>query len=290
MSAQLPVVVVHGGAGRVDPKHLDAHVAGCARAAKAGLEAMLQGGSVLDAVQAAVEDLELDPLYNAGHGGSLTSAGTLELDAAIMHGETLRAGAICVLPPYPHPIRIARALMDRNRHVMLGGSGAAQFAESLGLQRDPTMITDRARARLAKLQAGEVGEGWAGGTVGAVASDGTHVAAATSTGGTVGAAPGRIGDSPILGGGTWADNQSGACSATGIGEPILRFGLARYVCERASGGAQTAAAQALQAMQSRVGGEAGLILVTPDGDVGVARTTTTMSHAIARPTGVRSAY
>lgn len=283
---RVPVVVVHGGAGHVEPSRLDAHVAGCARAAKIGLDALLAGGSVIDAVQAAVEDLELDPLYNAGRGGSLSATGDLELDAAIMDGEALRAGAICVLPPYPHPIRIARELMDRGRHVMLGGEGAARFAESLGMTRDPSMITERAKERLAKLQAGQVGEGWAGGTVGAVASDGTHVAAATSTGGTVGAAPGRIGDSPILGAGTWADDLSGACSATGVGEPILRFGLARWVCERASGGAQRAAEDALAAMQSRVGGEAGLIVVTAGGDVGIARTTQTMSHAIARPEGV----
>ena len=287
---RIPVVVVHGGAGRVDPEHLEAHVAGCARAAKIGLEALLSGGSVVDAVQAAVEDFELDPLYNAGRGGSLSASESLELDAAIMEGKDLRAGAICVLPPYPHPIRVARALMDQGRHVMLGGEGAAAFAESLGMERDPSMITERARQRLAKHRAGQVGEGWAGGTVGAVASDGTHVAAATSTGGTVGAAPGRIGDSPILGAGTWADDATGACSATGVGEPILRFGLARWACERAAAGAQRAADDALAAMQTRVGGEAGLILVRANGDAGVARTTTTMSHAIARPSGVIRGY
>ena len=286
----LPVVVVHGGAGRVDPERLEAHVAGCARAARIGLERLLAGGSVIDAVQASVEDLELDPLYNAGRGGSLSATGALELDASIMEGEGLRAGAVAVLPPYPHPIRVARALMDSGKHVMLGGAGAGEFARSLGMQLDPSMITERARERLAEHLAGRVGEGWAGGTVGAVASDGTHVAAATSTGGTVGALPGRIGDSPILGAGNWADDRTGACSATGVGEPILRFGLARYVCERASAGAQRAADDALAAMQARVGGEAGLILVTAAGDVGVARTTTTMSHAIARPSGVHSGH
>lgn len=285
-----PVVVVHGGAGHVDPARLESHVAGCARAATIALDVLLDGGSVIDAVQAAVEDLELDPLYNAGRGGSLSVAGELELDASIMEGHALRAGAICVLPPYPHPIRVARALMDQGRHVMLGGAGAAAFAESLGMVRDPSMITERARQRLADLRAGEVGEGWAGGTVGAVASDGTHVAAATSTGGTVGAAPGRIGDSPILGAGTWADDASAACSATGVGEPILRFGLARYASERAHDGAQRAADEALAAMQARVGGEAGLILLTAAGDVGIARTTKTMSHAIARKDGVVSGH
>ena len=279
----IPVVVVHGGAGKVDPERLPEHIAGCARAASLGLEVLLTGGSALDAAQRAVEDLEDDPIYNAGTGGSLTRDGTLELDAAVMDGRTLDVGAVCALPPFPHPIRIARCLLDHPRHVMLAARGAAEFATSKGFERSESMITDTARTRLQRWQAGRVGEGWAGGTVGAVACDAEgHLAAATSTGGTVGKHPGRVGDSPIAGAGTWADDTEGACSATGIGEPILRIGLARLACFGIADGAQVAAQRALATMERRVGGAAGLILVTPAGDVGVARTTATMSHAIAR--------
>ena len=244
-----PVVVVHGGAGRVEASRLQAHEAGCGPAAEAGLRVMLEGGSALDAAQRAVEILEADPLYNAGTGGSLTSAGELELDAAVMNGSDLRIGGICSLPPYPHPIRIARALLEADRHVLLSAAGADAFARAHGFApADPeAMITERARQRLAKWRAGQVGEGWAGGTVGAVACDRSgRVAAATSTGGTVGKAPGRVGDSPIPGAGTWADDRTGACSATGIGEAILRVCLARYACDQIAGhGAQVAAERAI---------------------------------------------
>lgn len=264
-----------------------AHVAGCERAAAAGFEILRDGGSALDAVQRAVQVLEDDPLYNAGTGGSLTRAGTLELDAALMDGATLRAGAVCALRPFPSPIAIARRVLDDGQHVLLAAEGAAAFAREHGFEPSDAMITDKARERLQRWRDGQVGEGWAGGTVGAVACDGQgHVAAATSTGGTVGKRPGRVGDSPILGAGTWADDETGACSATGVGEAILRVGLARVACEAAASDPQAAVRAALARLEARVGGEAGLILVTSDGRVGVARNTETMSHAIARASGV----
>ena len=282
-----PVVVAHGGAGRVPSERLEAHVDGVAAAAEAGLAVMLAGGSALDAVQATVEAMESDPLYNAGTGGSLTEAGTLELDASLMEGAFLRGGAVCSLPPFEHPIRIARALLEDGRHVMLCAEGAAAFAESVGIAPSTleAMRTAAALERLERWKAGGVGEGWAGGTVGAVACDGKgRVAAATSTGGTVGKRIGRVGDTPILGAGTWADDRTAACSCTGIGEAILRFGLARDTCERArEATAQAAASAALGAFGERVSGEGGLILVTPGGEVGIARNTETMSHAVARP-------
>ncbi len=283
------LVLVHGGAGRVTPESLPEHVAGCGEAATAGLEKLRETGSALDAAQAAVAYLETAPLYNAGTGGSLTADGTLEFDAAVMRGD-LAAGAVSGLPPFEHPIDIARMLLDEGGRagapVMMGGPGAARWAEARGfVPAGDEMITDRARERLAAWRAGQVGEGWAGGTVGAVAWDGAgSVAAATSTGGTVGKPPGRIGDSPILGAGTWADDRTGACSATGIGEAILRLGLARGVCDRARalGDAQAAADAMLVEFTDRVGGSGGFILVTPDGQVGIARNTATMSHAVAR--------
>ncbi|MAQ15527.1 MAG: hypothetical protein CMN30_12120 [Sandaracinus sp.] len=280
-----PVVVTHGGAGRVGADRLDAHVAGVARAAEAGLAVLEAGGTALDAAQRAVEAMETDPLYNAGTGGSLTEAGTLELDASLMEGAFLRGGAVCCLPPFEHPVALARALLEDGRHVMLAGEGAARFAAAVGIEASTpeAMITESAKARLEGWREGRVGEGWAGGTVGAVVCDaGGHVVAATSTGGTVGKRVGRVGDTPILGAGTWADDRTGACSCTGIGEAILRFGLARTVCEGPEASAQDAARVALRAFEARVSGEGGVIFVRPDGTVGIARNTETMSHAIAR--------
>lgn len=289
-----PVVVAHGGAGKVQADRLDEHVAGVAAAAEAGLAVLAAGGSAIDAAQKTVEVMEADPIYNAGTGGSLTEAGTLELDASLMNGADLGGGAVCTLPPFLHPIRIARAVLDDGRHVMLAGEGAAAFAESAGFERSSLAVmgTESARERLERWRAGKVSEGWAGGTVGAVVSDGAgHVAAATSTGGTVGKRSGRVGDTPILGAGTWADDRTGACSCTGIGEAILRFALARDACERLRGEEAAIAAQtAIAAFGDRVAGEGGLILVAPDGSVGIARNTETMSHAIARPSGTDAGH
>lgn len=286
-----PVVVVHGGAGRVEDERLDAHVAGCGVAAEAGLRALQETGDPVAAAQAAVEIMESDPQYNAGTGGCLTRDGTLELDAALMRGADLAAAALASMPPFEHPIAIARALLERadpddpsKAPVMLCAEGAAAFARAAGFAPSADMITERAKERLAKWRAGQVGAGWAGGTVGAVAYVDGRVAAATSTGGTVGKWPGRIGDSPILGAGTWADDRSAACSATGIGEGILRHGLARVACERAaqSEDANAAGQAVLEDFAARVRGSGGFIVVTADGRVGLARNTRTMSHAIAR--------
>lgn len=281
-----PVVVVHGGAGRVAPERLPAHEAGCAPAAAEGLRVLLAGGSALDAAQRAVEVLEADPLYNAGTGGSLNREGELELDAALMNGADLRVAGVAALPPYPHPVRVARALLDDDHHVLLCAAGADAFARARGFEpADPeAMITAGARERLALWRAGQVEESWAGGTVGAVAYDGAGgVAAATSTGGTVGKAPGRIGDSPIPGAGTWADDRTGACSATGVGEAILRVCLARYACDQLRGhSAQAAVELAIAELEHHGRGSGGVILVSATGEIGVAKNTATMSHAIAR--------
>ena len=288
MSATVvPVVAVHGGAGAVDPDRLALHVEGVRRAAAAGLSVLESGGSSLDAVIRAVEVLEDDELFNAGTGGSLTDEGTLELDASVMEGTTLRGGGVCALPPFAHPIRVARAVLDEGRHVLYAGAGAAAFAERAGFSpADPaTMITERARERLARFHAAEVGPGWAGGTVGAVACDRDgRVAAATSTGGTVGKAVGRVGDTPILGAGTYADDLGGAVSATGIGEAIVRSCLARAVTERLARGddAEMAAVQALEVFRRRFGGDGGLVVVDRLGRAAARFNTATMSHAIAR--------
>lgn len=281
-----PVVVVHGGAGFVPEAQRSEREAGCKQAADAGLDVLEAGGSALDAAVAAVASLEDQPSFNAGRGAALTRDGEIELDAAVMDGRTLRAGAIGALPPFPHPIEIARAVLEHGEHVLYVAHGAARFAWAHGFQPAPPddLVTDRSRERLREALAEGVAKPWAGGTVGAVALDAQgDLAAATSTGGTVAKAAGRVGDSPILGAGTYADNALGACSVTGDGEAILRHLTALRACTSLAACSADAAAQgALDDLRNRFAGLGGLILLSPDGRVGIARRTETMSHAIAR--------
>jgi beta-aspartyl-peptidase (threonine type) len=279
-------ILVHGGAGDVRADRLPEHVEGCRIAATEAARILMGGGSALNAAQRAVEILEDDPRFNAGTGACLNAEGRIELDAAIMEGTLLRAGSIAALAPFQHPIAIARAILNEGGHVMYAGEGAERFALSRGFARatDDALITDAARNRWEKVRAGGGNEGWAGGTVGAVARDrhGT-VVAATSTGGMVNKAPGRVGDSPILGAGTYADDESGACSNTGNGEAIMRLCLAKTACEwmRAGMHPVDAARAAARAMLVRTGGTGGIILVDRAGRLGFARTTPTMTWAAA---------
>lgn len=277
-------VLVHGGAGNLAADRAEAHAEGCAAAVRAAEAVLSGGGAAIDAVQVAVETLEDDPRFNAGTGGSLNRAGRLELDASIMEGELLRAGAVGALPPHRNPIRVARAVLEEGAHVLYAGAGAAEFARRAGFE--PTdaseMITDAAKKHLETvLTAGEA-KSWAGGTVGAVARDSAgHVAAATSTGGTSGKHPGRVGDTPIIGAGTYADNARGAASATGYGEGILRVNLASAALAAVDSGEspERAARDGLKVMADRVGATGGLILVGANGELGWARSTATMSWA-----------
>ena len=278
------VILVHGGAGEVPPARIAEHVAGCERAAAVGAAVLREGGTALDAVEASVKALEADPIFNAGTGACLNRDGHLELDAAIMDGATLGAGAVGALPPFAHPISIARRVMEATPHVLLAAEGAARFAVAQGFSPadEATMITDRARSRWEAAQRLEAVEGWAGGTVGAVARDvHGHVAAATSTGGMVNKLPGRIGDSPIVGAGTYADDDLGACSTTGDGEAMLRLCTAKATLDRLrSEGAEAAARGEIARVHARTSRTGGLILVARDGSIGLARSTRTMSWAL----------
>ncbi len=286
-------VIVHGGAGSVPEERRAAHVAGCARAVEAGLEVLRAGGSALDAAQRAVEVLEDDPLFNAGYGACLNEAGEVELDAAVMDGAGLRFGGVCAMPPVRHPIAVARALLEEGRHALLADHGADAFAVAHGFERlsADALITPAARARLEAVRAGRAESGWAGGTVGAVAWDGAHVAAATSTGGMVGKARGRIGDSPIPGAGTLAEDGVGGVSATGHGEAILRSGTGHHVVAalRAGASASDAAASAIAALHSGTGSTGGVIVLDGAGRPGRANNTETMSWAYGTSTGERDA-
>lgn len=266
-------ILVHGGAGDVPADRIALHVEGCEKAAAAGAEVLAAGGSALDAVQRAVEVLEDDPLFNAGTGACLTAEEGIELDASIMNGADLAAGGVCALPPFRHPIAIARKVMEATRHVLLAAEGAARFAETQGFERAElaSMITERARKRLDEAR----------GTVGAVARDAHgHVAAATSTGGMVNKMTGRVGDSPLIGAGTYADDGAAACSTTGHGEAMIRVCLAKTAIEHARTlAADEAAVLGLTRMEERTQECGGAILARPDGSLGLARTTRTMSWA-----------
>ena len=282
-AAQGFAVLVHGGAGSREPADLEPSRTGCAAAAERAAVILRAGGSALDAVQAAVEALEDDPIFNAATGGSLTEDGTLELDASIMDGRELRAGAVCALPPHRHPIAIARAVLEDGRHVLYAAEGAVAFARGAGFAPADaaSMITDRERKHLERFLRSRqpVPQG---NTVGAVAIDRHgHLAAATSTGGTTGKRQGRIGDSPIIGAGTYADDLSGAASATGKGEGIVRVALCTRVVDALAmeRSAERAAREALANLADRVGTDAAVIAVGRDRSLGWARTTDAMPWA-----------
>jgi len=295
-------IVVHGGAGDVPTDSVRARIDGCERAAAEGAKVLAAGGSALDAVQRAVEVLESDPLFNAGTGACLDSDGHIALDASIMDGKDLRAGAVCSLPAFEHPIAIARRVMDATPHVLLAAEGASRFAVAQGFvpADEASMITDAARRKWEAARAKGTTESWAGdapstsgGTVGAVARDQSgHVAGATSTGGMVNKLVGRVGDSPIVGAGNYADDEAGACSTTGHGEAMIRVCLAKTAVEglrtrtNAALTPEQISREAISLMHRRTAQTGGLIVVSHDGSIGLARTTRTMSWACVRSDGI----
>ena len=279
-------VVVHGGAGDVDAERGPLHAAGCRSAVERTVRALREGASALDAACLAVEMLEDNPLYNAGTGAALDEAGELSLDASVMCGKTLRAGAVCALPAFQHPVAIARAILDDGLRVLLAGDGAAVWAEKHGFSKAEaaSMITDAARARLASVRTSGESGAWAGGTVGCVVRDRRgSLVAATSTGGMVGKPKGRIGDSAIIGAGTYADDAAGAVSNTGDGEAFLRAVAAKMAVETMRSGASCSEAVGfvLQDIALRLNGLGGTIAIDALGSVSWGRTTRTMSWAAA---------
>jgi beta-aspartyl-peptidase (threonine type) len=283
-------ILVHGGAGAVPEARRALHEAGCRHAARAAAEVLRGGGSALDAVERAVRALEDDPLFNAGTGACLNEDGRVEHDASIMEGKALRAGAVCALPAFAAPIAVARAALEDGRHVLYAAGGAHRFAVARGFAPVPeeALVTEAARVALAAARAEGGVSGWAGGTVGAVARDRAgSVAAATSTGGMVNKRAGRVGDSPLIGAGTYADDGAGAVSTTGHGEGMIRLGAARLAALRMAGGASAEAAvrAALEELSARIGVSGGAIAVDREGRWGWARSTATMSWALLDEAG-----
>lgn len=278
------VVIVHGGAGLTAVDRLSVSVSGCEKAARAGARSLSSGA--LDAAVAAVRVLEEDPNFNAGLGSTLTRDGTVELDAAVMTGD-LRFGAIAAVPPVAAPILLALQVMLSSEHCLLSGEGALAFARELGVEilGPETYTTDRARQAWARArERAASGEAVTGtGTVGAAAVDPDgNLAAATSTGGILFKRSGRIGDTPMPGGGTYADDElGGAASGTGDGEAIMRSLLCRAAVQGLSEGLapREAGQRALDALERRVGGKAGLVLVNRSGEVWAGKNTSTMPWA-----------
>jgi L-asparaginase / beta-aspartyl-peptidase len=270
MTHHPPAIIVHGGAGSIRDDSLPRRLEGCKAAALAGWHVLQQGGAALDSVEAAVVVLEDDPLFNAGIGSTLNSLGKVEMDAAIMEGNSLRAGAVAAVQGIKNPIQLARRVMEDGRHVLLVGEGAQLFARQIGFPEcsPDTLIVEAERKRWRDKH----------GTVGAVALDGAgKIAVATSTGGIFNKFPGRVGDSPLPGCGTFADEYGGV-SCTGHGEAIIRIVLAKSTLDLLKAGAnpQSAANQAVMLLAQKTGGSGGLIIIDRQGRIGYARNTDRM--------------
>jgi beta-aspartyl-peptidase (threonine type) len=261
-------IVVHGGAGGLprDAARVDRMHAGAAAAVEAGHAVLVGGGTSLEAVEAAVVVLEDDPDFNAGRGAALTEYGRVELDASIMEGTSRAAGAVAAVRGVRNPIRAARAVLEEGRHVLLVGAPAIEFAATAGLDFEAETWFVTERERLALANAAEPARG----TVGAVARDAQgSLAAATSTGGVSGQRLGRVGDSPLIGAGTWADDATVAVSCTGHGESIVRSALAHEVdalLRHRGLGLEDACAIAIDGL-GRWGQDGGLIAVSSHGEV-----------------------
>ena len=281
-------LVVHGGCGQLAPDTLPGPEAACRQglsdALAAGRAVLAAGGSAVHAVVAAVCVLEDHPLFNAGRGAVLTAEGRAELDAAVMDGATRAAGAVAGVTRTRNPVKLARAVMERSPHVLLAREGADVFALEQGLEQvEPAwFLTDlRWRALAAMKAAAARGEALFDadlkyGTVGAVARDANgHLAAATSTGGLTGKRWGRIGDSPLIGAGTIADDRGLAASCTGSGEAFIRAGVAHEMnaLVRLAGLAPAAAADRALADVAALGGTGGIIFIGADGRPGWAFST-----------------
>lgn len=274
-------IIVHGGAG--DFSELDdggRSIEGCLSAARAGHAVLARGGSALEAAIAAVVVLEDDPTFNAGLGSALNLRGEVEMDASVMRGEDGGAGAVACLKDVKNPIQLARLVMEKTPHVLLVAEGAREFAIEQGIPLLPpgALVTEGAKAKWKRLLESRTPKGH--GTVGAVARDARgHVAAATSTGGTMAKRPGRVGDTPLIGCGTYASDALGACSCTGLGEAIIKATLARQAVEQLGPEEPTAVATRVVEDLKRFGGDGGLILVDRRGRVGFAFNTPRMARA-----------
>ncbi|XP_044071112.1 isoaspartyl peptidase/L-asparaginase [Siniperca chuatsi] len=287
----LPVVVVHGGAGQIPKEWSEKSTSGVCSAARAGYRILQGGGSSMDAVVEAATQLENNPSFNAGCGSVLNVKGEVEMDAIVMDGKTLATGAVSAVRNIANPIQLARLVMDKTSHACLTAEGASQFARSMGVPEVPqeSLITEYSRMRWKKnlapdanpveCQIGKMG------TVGAVAVDSEgNIACATSSGGILNKMEGRVGDTPCIGSGGYADNRMGAVSTTGHGEAIMKVTLARLILFHMEQGQSVEAASdlGLAYMKSRVSGLGGVVTVDPQGHWATCFTSQQMAWAAAQ--------
>ena len=296
-------LAIHGGAGTLDPDKMTAerraaYEAALQAALDAGADVLAKGGSAMDAVKAAIVPMENSPLFNAGKGAVFTWEGRNELDASIMDGRDRSAGAVTGVTTIKNPILLADSVRTQSRHVFLMGEGAEEFASTKDLETAPPeyFATKARRESLERMKAEALSAldvDTKFGTVGAVALDSEgNLAAGTSTGGMTGKRWGRIGDAPVIGAGTYADNRSCAVSATGWGEYFIRVGVAQEICTRLrlgsgrNAGTAQEAADAVMAEVKELGGDGGIILVTPAGEALYSFNTTGMYRGRASSDGL----
>src|SRR4051812_5548831 len=299
-----PVLLIHGGAWAMPDDAVAAHEAGIANALAAGYTLLERGASAVDAVEAAVAVMEDDDTFDAGRGSFLTQDGRVQMDALLMNGENLRTGGVACVERIRNPIHAARLVLDKSPHVYFVGTGAERFARQHGMALcdNAELVIPRERERLYRAQTAELAglpdETFSGSvgsrsldshdTVGAVALDRNgNIAAGTSTGGTLNKAPGRVGDSSLIGCGCYADNLTAAVSLTGWGEPIMKLVLGKWAVDRVGGGASPdeAARAAIDYLFERLGGHGGIILLDADGRVGLAHNTPRMAWGLRTTAG-----
>lgn len=287
----LPVIVVHGGAGRIGKERAEGSCRGVQEAVLAGYRILQRGGSALDAVEEAVVAMEDNPMYNAGCGSVLNELGGVEMDAIIMDGKTLASGAVSAVKGIANPIKLSRLVMEKTEHLCLTAEGASRFAKAMGVPEveEESLKTDYSRKRWVEnlapgsnpveSQMGKMG------TVGAVAIDSQgNVASATSTGGMLNKMVGRVGDTPCVGCGAYADNLFGAASPTGHGEAIMKVTLCRLILFHMEQGMspEKAADTALDYMKTRVRGIGGVVVVNSSGDWAARFTSDQMAWAAVK--------
>ena len=285
-----PVILVHGGAGDDFDDRLDEFRRGVGAAAQAGWAVLAKGGTALDAVEAAVRQLEDDPTFDAGIGSFLNQVGEVEMDAIVMDGASLDSGAVACIQRVQNPVSVARLVLERTEHSLFVGAGAEALARSFGVPEYPAeLLVAQSSTHLLRPEHRNLPPSLVlhprQDTVGAVALDGGgNLAAATSTGGMAGKLPGRVGDSPIVGCGAYADNNLGAASCSGRGEDIMKVVLSKAACDRLGSGLhpQTVAEMMVTYLEQRTGGPCGLILLDPQGQVGSAYNTNHMVRAWIR--------
>ncbi len=282
-----PVLVVHGGAWNIPYDLTEKHRKGCKEAVLVGWEILINGGTALDAVEAAVKSMEDNPVFDAGKGSVLNMEGEIEMDALIMDGKTLSFGAVAAVKNIKHPVSLARLVMERSKHNFIVGEGALKFARKNGVEECKTgdLIVERERKRLFEIRKeGNRIESLFQSrkdTVGAIALDSSrNIAVATSTGGIPNKFPSRVGDTPLIGCGAYADNEIGAAAATGHGEDLMKVTLAKtaiYFLKKTKN-PQKAAEKVINYLERRVNGHGGIIVLDMKGRIGVAYNTPRMAY------------